>query len=100
MPGILGNSVTGSTFQNAEQTESAGSSKRRVAEECFLSEDKKKSRMDVVSMGEEPTVTTEETRQARSLDDRPQDGKTTSRQQDLVVSLGRKCSMFWTFKVS
>lgn len=87
MPGILGNSVTGSTFQNAEQTESAGSSKRRVAEECFLSEDKKKSRMDVVSMGEEPTVTTEETRQARSLDDRPQDGKTTSRQQDLAVSL-------------
>ncbi|XP_036042605.1 myosin light chain kinase family member 4 isoform X1 [Onychomys torridus] len=87
MPGILGNSVTGSTFQNAEQTESVGSSKRRVAEECFLSEDNKKSRMDVVSVGEEPTVMTEETRQARSLDDRPRDGRTTSRQQELAVSL-------------
>ncbi|KAL6030824.1 hypothetical protein STEG23_022524, partial [Scotinomys teguina] len=81
MPGILGNSVAGSTFQNGEQAESAGSSKRRVAEECFLTEDNKKSRMDVASMGEE------ETRQAGSLDDRHQDGRTTSRQQDLVVPL-------------
>ncbi|MEJ1284659.1 myosin light chain kinase family member 4 [Cricetulus griseus] len=86
-PGILGNSASGSTFQNAEQTESAGSSKRRVAEECFLSEDNKKSRIDEVSTGEEPTASTEETRQARCLDDRPQDGMTTSREKDTAVLL-------------
>ncbi|XP_040611712.1 myosin light chain kinase family member 4 isoform X2 [Mesocricetus auratus] len=78
-PGILGNSASGSPFQNAEQTESAGSSKRRVAEECFLSEDNKKSRIDGVSM--------EETRPARSLDDRPQDGMTASREKDLAILL-------------
>lgn len=99
-PGILGNSASGSTFQNAEQTESAGSSKRRVAEECFLSEDNKKSRIDEVSTGEEPTASTEETRQARCLDDRPQDGMTTSREKDTAVLLGRKCFLFWTFKAS
>ncbi|XP_031213938.1 myosin light chain kinase family member 4 isoform X2 [Mastomys coucha] len=85
--GILGNSASGSTFQNSEQTESTGSSKRRVAEECFLSEDNKKSRIDVVSTGEEPTARTEETRQARSLDDRLQDGMTTSREQDPAIPL-------------
>ncbi|CAH6803202.1 Mylk4 [Phodopus roborovskii] len=85
-PGILGNSASGSTFQSAEQTESAGSSKRRVAE-CFLSEDNKKSRIDVVSVGEEPTVSTEETRQARSLDDRPQDGMTASGEKNRAVVL-------------
>ncbi|XP_008834907.1 myosin light chain kinase family member 4 [Nannospalax galili] len=80
-PGILGNSTTGSAFQNAEQTESAGSSKRRVTEECFLSEDHKKSRIDVVGMGEEPAVRrTEETRQA-------QDGMRTSGEEDLVRPL-------------
>lgn len=73
-PGILGNSASGSTFQSAEQTESAGSSKRRVAEECFPSEDNKKSRRDAVRAGEEPTARTEEARQAWSPDDRPQEG--------------------------
>ncbi|GAB1298054.1 Myosin light chain kinase family member 4 [Apodemus speciosus] len=86
-PGILGNSASGSTSQNAEQTESTGSSKRRVTEECFLSEDNKKSRIDIVSTGEELTARTEEARQARSLDDRLQDGLTTSREQDLAVPL-------------
>ncbi|KAL1783919.1 myosin light chain kinase family member 4 [Sigmodon hispidus] len=86
-PGILGNSVAGSTVQSADQTESAGSSKRRVAEECFLSEDNKKSRIDLVSMGEEPAATTEESRQAGHLDNRPQDGMITSGKQDLVVPL-------------
>ncbi|XP_051025577.1 myosin light chain kinase family member 4 [Acomys russatus] len=86
-PGTHGNSSSGSTFQNAEQAESTGSSKRRVAEECFLSEDNKKSRIDVVSTGEELITRTEETRQARSLDDRAQDGMTTSKEQDLVVPL-------------
>ncbi|XP_076795319.1 myosin light chain kinase family member 4 isoform X2 [Arvicanthis niloticus] len=87
-PGILGNSASGPTFQNTEQTESTGSSKRRVAEECFLSEDNKKSRIDVVSTGEEPTDRTEETRQARSLDGRLQDGMTTTtREQDPAVPL-------------
>lgn len=62
-----------------------------MAEECFLSEDNKKSRIDVVRRGEEPTARTEETRQARSLGDRLQDGMTTSREQDLEVPLGRKC---------
>ncbi|XP_021509343.1 myosin light chain kinase family member 4 [Meriones unguiculatus] len=81
-PGILGNSAPGSTFQNAEQSESPGSSKRRVVEECFLSEDNKKSKIEVTSVGEEPTTRTEETRQARGLGDRPQDGMTSSRDQD------------------
>ncbi|EDL98347.1 rCG44136, isoform CRA_b [Rattus norvegicus] len=86
-PGILGNSASGPTLQNAEQTESTGSSKRRVAEECFLSEDNKKSRIDVVGAGEESIPRTEENRQARSLDNRLQDGMTTSREQDLAVQL-------------
>ncbi|XP_032740853.1 myosin light chain kinase family member 4 isoform X1 [Rattus rattus] len=86
-PGILGNSASGPTLQNADQTESTGSSKRRVAEECFLSEDNKKSRIDVVGAGEESMPRTEGNRQARSRDDRLQDGMTTSREQDPAVQL-------------
>ncbi|XP_052012952.1 myosin light chain kinase family member 4 isoform X1 [Apodemus sylvaticus] len=86
-PGILGNSASGSTFQNAEQTESTGSSKRRVAEECFLSEDNKKSRIDVLSMGEERTSRAEEAREASSLDERLQDRMAASREQDPAVPL-------------
>jgi hypothetical protein len=94
-PGILGNSTIGSTFQNAEQTEFAGSSKRRVTEESFLKEDNKKSRIDVVGTSEEHTFkSTEETRQAqRSLQSKPQEfaGRKTSTEQDLAIPLGRKC---------
>ncbi|XP_020040886.1 myosin light chain kinase family member 4 isoform X2 [Castor canadensis] len=90
-PGILGNSTIGSTFQNAEQTEFAGSSKRRVTEESFLKEDNKKSRIDVVGTSEEHTFkSTEETRQAqRSLQSKPQEfaGRKTSTEQDLAIPL-------------
>ncbi|XP_069880807.1 myosin light chain kinase family member 4 isoform X2 [Dipodomys merriami] len=87
--GILENS--GSTFQNVEQTEFAGSSKRRVMEECFVNEDNKKSKIDVVCASEEQTFQrTEDTRQdQRSCQGPPQElaGRKTSREQDLMAPL-------------
>ncbi|XP_048204471.1 myosin light chain kinase family member 4 isoform X1 [Perognathus longimembris pacificus] len=85
---ILENS--GSTFQNMEQTEFAGSSKRRVVE-CFVNEDNKKSRIDVVCANEEQTFQrTEDTRQdQRSCQGQPQElaGRKTSREEDLMALL-------------
>ncbi|XP_045667649.1 myosin light chain kinase family member 4 isoform X1 [Ursus americanus] len=78
------------TFQNAEQAEHTGSSKRRVTEECFTQEDSKKSRIDVVSPGEGHAFRTQKTRQAQGgLQGKPLEaaGTQTSRQQDLVAPL-------------
>nr|XP_044992313.1 myosin light chain kinase family member 4 [Jaculus jaculus] len=80
-PGVLTNSATESSFQNTDHIECASSSKRRVTEECFLTEDKKKSRIDGVG--------TEGMEQAqRSLEDKPQEsaGVVTSREQDQEAS--------------
>lgn len=91
-------------MQNAEQTEPIGSSKRRVAEECFIKEDNKKSRIDVAGTGEGHTLRrTQETRQVQgSLQSQPLEsaGIKTSRQQDLVTPLGRTSLLFQTFKAS
>ncbi|KAG3288797.1 myosin light chain kinase family member 4, transcript variant X1 [Ictidomys tridecemlineatus] len=90
-PGVLGNPATGCTLQHAEQTESIGSSKRRVTEECFVKEDSKKSRIDLVGAGEENTFKgTQEASQAqRSLQGQPPEsvGMKPSREQDLVAPL-------------
>ncbi|KAF3815264.1 hypothetical protein GH733_016646 [Mirounga leonina] len=51
---ILENPALAPTFQNAEQAEHTGSSKRRVTEECFTKEDSKKSRIDVESPDDVP----------------------------------------------
>ncbi|XP_019607952.2 myosin light chain kinase family member 4 isoform X2 [Rhinolophus sinicus] len=89
--GVPGNSAIGPILQNAEQTEPIGSSKRRVAEECFIKEDNKKSRIDVAGTGEGHTLRrTQETRQVQgSLQSQPLEsaGIKTSRQQDLVTPL-------------
>ncbi|KAM5267942.1 myosin light chain kinase family member 4 isoform 3-T3 [Hipposideros larvatus] len=89
--GVPGNSAVGPKFQNAEQTEPTGSSKRRVAEECFIKEDNKKSRIAVAGTGEGHTLRrTQETRQVQgSLQGQPLEsaGIKTSRQQDLVTPL-------------
>ncbi|XP_047415460.1 myosin light chain kinase family member 4 isoform X1 [Sciurus carolinensis] len=90
-PGVPGNSATGCTFQHAEQTESAGSSKRRVTEECFIKEDSKKSRIDLVGAGEKHTLKgTQEASQAqRSLQGQPLESveMKPSRKQDPVTLL-------------
>ncbi|XP_053458107.1 myosin light chain kinase family member 4 isoform X2 [Nycticebus coucang] len=88
---ILGNPAVESIFQNAEQTVSSGSSKRRVTEECFTNEDNKKSRVDVVGTGEEHTRgKTREARQAQgSSQGKPQEsaGRKTPGEQDLLTPL-------------
>lgn len=100
---ILENSAIAPIFQNAEQAEHIGSSKRRVTEECFIQEDNKKSRIDVASTGEGHAFRTQETRQAQgSLQGNPLEsaGIKTSRQQDLVTPLGRKWLLFQSFEAS
>ncbi|XP_023567842.1 myosin light chain kinase family member 4 isoform X2 [Octodon degus] len=90
-PGIRRNSASGSSFQNAEQTESAGSSKRRVAEEPCVDEHTKKSRTDVAGLGVEGALT--ETPEARQGQARAQAGPQESTgaeipgMQDLVAPL-------------
>ena len=89
-------------FQSAEQAEHTGSSKRRVMDECFAKEDNKKSRIDVASPGEGHAFRTQETKQARGgFQGKPLEsaGSKTSRQQDLVTPLGRKCFCFRLLKL-
>ncbi|XP_062952991.1 myosin light chain kinase family member 4 isoform X2 [Cynocephalus volans] len=91
IPRIPGNSAVGSFFQNAEQRGYIGSSKRRVTEGCFINEDSKKSRADVVGTGEEHAFkrTKQDRRAQRSLQGKPWEsaGMKTSRKQDLVTPL-------------
>ncbi|KAM5262874.1 myosin light chain kinase family member 4 [Ctenodactylus gundi] len=88
--GIPQNSAVGSC-QSADHTESAGSSKRRVDDECPLSEDNKKGRIDVVGTREERTVDRpHEAREAQgSSQGKPQEFTAMNMpgEQDLVAPL-------------
>nr|XP_012623914.1 myosin light chain kinase family member 4 isoform X5 [Microcebus murinus] len=86
-PGFLGSPAAGPAVQNAGQTVHSGSSKRRGTEECPVSEDNKKSRVDAVGTSEEHKC--RKTQGARHTQTNSQ-GKTrekTSREQDLGTPL-------------